>query len=352
MSNNSEITLKLSKIFSNGQTHYSPEVYNYNSGKETLDFSILDKTLLDLNKTTKVQNELFKYFKKNGYNFFSYLEILYSHKRIENTLKNEVIPYLRIGLSKKEITLFKELTITPNLTTEITNTSLQLFKDIKSIKVHQKIKEGNYDIVFSSSSSAYLIHEIFGHLLEKDESHHLFKFINIGDQILNNTFTLKDDPFYKKEIHFGNFDDSGKKYQTTTLIDKGILKQCICTKRSSNLSEPSLNRMTNLVLNGNKTVNFENIEDFLYIDYVYHGYIDYISGEFHLFASLGKVKENGHEEVYNNLTVSGYIKDLINNIDIYDTKVSYSLGNCIKKNQILLVGMAAPSLYIKNLQVR
>ncbi len=353
MNINSDLTSKITQIFSNGRFEYYPEIYAYNDFELQYNYDIIKTALSNLIKIYDTQLNLYEKFRQKGFRFFSYAQIIFMHKIINNQKKCELIPYIRIGLLKGPVSLFREIPITENLNKEVLEISYKLYSDIKNIDNCSIIKKSKYDVVLSSSAASYLIHEIFGHLLEEDESHKLLSMIKENKNLLDNNFTLRDDPYYNQSIHFGSFDDSGKKYKDTTIIENGMIKGYINNKRRNNPNNPCLDRMTNLILSYHGNFEKPNLKKFLYIDYVYHGYINYLSGEFHLFSTFGKIIQDGKEcKQFKNLIISGTFNELFNRIKIYDNKVNYSLGHCIKKNQMIIVGMASPSLYIKNISVR
>jgi predicted Zn-dependent protease len=267
-------------------------------------------------------------------------------------------------------------------TTEMVNTIKKeyflLLKEVCTTNVEYVTLQNNkYDIVLSSKSSAYLIHEILGHMLEADyifNSASIFSKYKIGDKILKQNVSMYDDPTVLSNYHIGvgKYDDEGELIKPVHLIKQGLLNEYIltgeyskkmnlaatigCSRRQS-YKHNSIPRMRNTFLcNNEKTnINYEymkkNVDTSIFVDSIFSGAINPLTGDFILNCSKGIYVKGGKElGRTGNISISDNIFNAINNIDVIGNDLNFYIGKCVKSGQVVTVGMGSPSIKINNLQ--
>lgn len=360
------------------------------SGSNSTNLNILEKMnyLLDKNYSSKIKkmfyelNEISKTytikFAGNATFKTSYIQIIDENKNLSDF---RIDGHIRITLSdKNNFILYSDLPFLDNVDIMINNIKKEYFLLLKKSDINSKnniaLQNKKYNIILSSKASAFLIHEIFGHMLEGDYIYNtssIFSEYRFGDKLISKNISILDDPtLLDYHIGVGKYDDDGELIKPVTLIEKGFLTGYIlnneyskklniktqigCSRRQS-YRHSAIPRMRNTFLCNNQKTNINynymknNIDTGIFIDSIFSGAINPITGDFFLNCSKGEYIKNGNTiGSTGNITISDNILNVLKNIDVVGNDFQSYIGKCIKAGQIVTVGMGSPSMKIDNLQ--
>lgn len=341
--------ISLNYTFIEKKSDYSLEFDQKISNLNIIDTQSVEEIIVILQNLKVDFEKYYNYFKNKNWNFSCSAQIINSFNNGEQIALN----YLRVSISKNDISFFKELLINENIKNKLKEVISLLDEEIEITINNNKYESSSY-FLLSPSASAYYIHEIFGHTFEKDSPlyHKIVQMYQGEKTILDKSISIFDEANYTdKTLNFGEFDDDGKKNRREYIIRNGRLYGQITKKRRGNFSNNSCFRMTNLILDSKKN-NVSLPSNYIYLDYAYQGYVNLLTGDFSLTATKGTVYKNNKKiDVIYNITIKGRVFDLFNNIYCVNNDSEYVVGTCIKQQQNLIVGMQSPTLFVaKQLQ--
>ena len=207
----------------------------------------------------------------------------------------------------------------------------------------QKIKTGNYPIIFHNTISDAVINPILsaisGRNLYRQNS---FLLDTIGTKIASDRLTIKERPLLSKGHASTYFDDEGVEVFDNTLVDCGVLNRYLL----SNYSAKKLNLLTTGNAGGTHNLIFQHhnisldrmIKDikkgFLITELLGHG-VNMVNGDFSRGAA-GLYIENGEiQHAVEEITIAGNLKDMAMNIesiaDDTNTNSSKYIGSVLIK---------------------
>ncbi|MBI3449585.1 MAG: TldD/PmbA family protein [Acidobacteria bacterium] len=227
--------------------------------------------------------------------------------------------------------------------------------------------------VFGPEATGVLLHEICGHLLEADlVTAGVSPFARLaGEKIACDELTLLDDPTLAGGRVRFLMDDEGRQARATVLIEAGVLRgflsddataaatggESTSGSRRESYRFTSLPRMTNLVLAEGPRDPEELVAPIargLLVDRLGRGQVDPRRGEFRLEVESGRLIEGGRAgRLVTRAFLVGGCRELLRSIDgvANDVRIDVGAGSCIKDDQIVPVGQAAPSLRVSKLKV-
>ena len=116
-----------------------------------------------------------------------------------------------------------------------TSIALQLLKA-------KPVEAGVYNVVLNPSMAGVFTHEAFGHFSEADlieDMPTIREKMKIGAKLGNDVLNITDDPTMPNQLGFYKFDDEGVKGRSTQLMEKGVLKGRLHSRRTAAaLGEP------------------------------------------------------------------------------------------------------------------
>ncbi len=116
-----------------------------------------------------------------------------------------------------------------------TSVALQLLKA-------KPVEAGVYNVVLNPSMAGVFTHEAFGHFSEADlieDMPTIREKMKIGAKLGNDVLNITDDPTMPNQLGFYKFDDEGVKGRSTQLMERGVLKGRLHSRRTAAaLGEP------------------------------------------------------------------------------------------------------------------
>ena len=214
-------------------------------------------------------------------------------------------------------------------------------------------------VILSPQASAYLFHEIVGHLLEYDflySGRSFFKISDIGKRLFPKYVNIIDDPFVmsKYGVSFGKYDDSGKELKKTTVISEGKLISGIGTKRVDTILNQPLYRMYNLYLaaspNGPELKSMiKSVASGIYVGTSASGNVNPYNGRFSLRCNNCQIIRNGHlMESINDFSINSSIEKAMESIEAIGSDLEFFPSQCSKQGQLITVGTGGVSILINS----
>jgi len=227
--------------------------------------------------------------------------------------------------------------------------------------------------LFGPAASGILLHEICGHLLEADlVVSGVSPFARLlGERVASDRLTLVDDPRMPGARVRCLMDDEGRETRAAVLIEAGVLRGFLsddgtaaataglsaASARRESYRCASLPRMTNLSASGgdqDPSDLMKPIARGLLVERLGRGQVDPHRGEFRLEVEAGRLIESGRPgRPVAGAFLVGSCRDLLRSIDGVgsDARIDTGAGSCIKDDQIVPVGQAAPSLRVAKVRV-
>lgn len=215
-------------------------------------------------------------------------------------------------------------------------------------------------IVLKPKASAYVVHEVIGHLMEKD---HFERFSNTfpdriqrGYKLFPETFNIFDDPHSAFGLRFGQYDDVGMSLQRKHVIRDGKINELIETHRSASYYDEALYRMCNLYLSPNKSgrcysdiirhLNTPVVE----VEDIIAGGVDPFTGQFFVCTGIRKlIRDKSNVTTLHPCTYSGNIINFANQVVEVGNDFASFTGICTKNGQSIYVGSGAPTLVLSGI---
>lgn len=325
---------------------------------------MLKEMLMD--KIVKECNKLYNVSKKYGYNLSYNInctgrKILWNSGKCKLEKKNS----MRITLNKgRKDHCFMDIpvkfTMDENIG-ELENAFCELIKD--NNKIDLKIDSCKQDVLMSPKAAGFFVHEILGHPLELDivnEMQSMYSKNDINKQIMPRNFILTEAPNELLEFgyDYGGLDDEENELKEVSIIEKGILKSFIDYKRCSQFKYPCVNRMHNLVLRPNtegRDLNsmISSMENGIIIDEIIYGNYNILVNRFNLICGRYRYIKDGKILGYNDgIIISDEISSLKDKIVEIGSDFKKMIGLCTKYGQTLNVGMGAPTILLRDINIR
>ncbi len=232
---------------------------------------------------------------------------------------------------------------------------------------------GSMTVVLGPGWPGILLHEAIGHGLEGDFNRKgTSAFANrIGERVASPEVTVVDDGTIEKRRGSLSVDDEGIPTQSTTLIERGILKAYIQDKHNARLMGMSptgngrresyahlvMPRMTNTyMLDGSHEQEeiISSVKKGLFATQFGGGQVDITNGKFVFSASQAFLIENGKITTpVKGATIIGNGPDVLTRVSMVgnDMALDGGIGTCGKDGQSVPVGVGQPTIKIDELTV-
>lgn len=232
---------------------------------------------------------------------------------------------------------------------------------------------GTMPIVLGSGWPGILLHEAIGHGLEGDFNRKKSSAFSdrIGEQVASKEVTIVDDGTIKNRRGSLNVDDEGTPTASTTLIEKGILKNYMQDKHNARLMKTTstgngrresyahlpMPRMTNTyMLNGKHEPEeiISSVDKGIYATQFSGGQVDITNGKFVFNASQAYKIENGKITTpIKGATIIGNGPDVLTRVVMVgnDMSLDSGIGTCGKDGQSVPVGVGQPTIRIDDMTV-
>ena len=245
-----------------------------------------------------------------------------------------------------------------------TSIALQLLKA-------RPVEAGVYNVVLNPSMAGVFTHEAFGHFSEADlieDAPTLREKMQMGAQLGNDILNITDDPTLPNQLGFYKYDDEGVAAKPTKLMDRGILKGRLHSRRTAAaFGEPlsghcvaedyryaPIIRMGNIFIEPS-THTLDELQsavgDGLYL-------LDHLGGQtsgenFTFGAQYGYVIKNGHRaEMVRDINISGNLYQTLKNIvSVGNDLVLSKSGGCGKGQMNYRSCNGGPHILVKGVVI-
>lgn len=233
------------------------------------------------------------------------------------------------------------------------------------------VKAGTYDVIINPGLTGVFIHEAFGHFSEADiieDNPPLRTKMALGEKIGSDVVNIIADTTIPHQVGFYKYDDEGTPVRKVTLMENGVLKARLHSRRTAaEFEEPvsghavaedhrfePIVRMGTIYLQKGKN-SFEwllkELGDGLYIC---DGKGGQTSGENFTFgAQYGyEVKDGEIKNMIRDINIMGNMFTTMKNIEAVDNDMKFSeRGGCGKGQLNIKSGYGGPSLLIRSMVI-
>jgi len=230
---------------------------------------------------------------------------------------------------------------------------------------------GTFTVVLSSKAGGTMVHEACGHGLEAD---FILKSMSVysgklGQEVASPLVTVVDDGTLPNQRGSSSMDDEGNPTMRAVLIEKGVLRGYLQSRRTARLMKLSptghgrresylhlpLPRMRNtLILPGDHDPEaiLAEVEEGVLVCRMGGGEVDVASGNFVFSCSEAYMIRNGRiAEPIRDATLIGNGPEVLRSIDRVGRDLGYGVGTCGKEGQGVPVANAQPTLRIPRITV-
>lgn len=227
--------------------------------------------------------------------------------------------------------------------------------------------------LFTPPAAGVLLHEVCGHLLEGDlVAAGASPFAGLlGERVACGALRLRDEPLRPGGRVRLRWDDEGEPARDKALIESGILVSFLSDSRTARATagrstgnarresyhHPALPRMTNLVLAPGEDDPgdiLRRVSRGILVERLGRGQVDPRRGEFRLEVESGRLIEGGAAgRPVAAAYIVGSCLDLLRAVDGVgsDLVADAGAGACIKEDQIVPVGQAAPTVRVARVRI-
>ncbi|OOM11966.1 TldD/PmbA family protein [Clostridium saccharobutylicum] len=336
-------------------------------------------------KTKNVFDEVNNIAKGKNMEFSAKLKVENSIINIIDKDKNLIDDYRekksgRIVLSDCQGKIYtKDIAISQNVD--------KLYKELRqsvnelSFVAENRLKVENFKknevacIIFSPESAGYLVHEIFGHMLEIDSeciNNYFYKHNYLGKKVCSENLNIIDTHISEMSIGLSNYDDEGSKLKEAILVENGVIKNFIVNRKlakeinqeeifgfarcESYRSKPIARMRNTYIKNNTAGMNLNEIIETTNSGYLINdiqfGRVDINTGNYQLFCGLIYFIKNGKKrEAYYGAIITGNILSTMGNITEVGRDLKFGFGDCVKNAQPIMVGMGSPTIKVKSLNI-
>lgn len=230
---------------------------------------------------------------------------------------------------------------------------------------------GTFPVILSSAAGGTMVHEACGHGLEGDFVKQGMSIYagKIGQKVASELITVIDDGTLPNKRGSERFDDEGIETARVVLIDKGVLKRYLHSRKSA--AETSMSptgngrresyrfvpipRMRNTMIapgSDDPQAIIASVERGIFVAEMGGGEVDVVSGDFLFAVTEGFLIENGQvTRPIRGASLIGNGPEVLTSIDMVGSDLGFSVGTCGKDGQGVPVADAQPTLRIPALVV-
>ena len=225
---------------------------------------------------------------------------------------------------------------------------------------------GTFTVVLSSRAGGTMVHEACGHGLEGDFAEKGLSVYTgrLGQEVASPLITVIDDGTLARRRGTCRYDDEGVPTSRVVLIENGILKGFLHSRRSArNLGcSPTGNgrresfrhlpipRMRNTMIapgTDDPEAILASVEDGIFIAHMGGGEVDIASGQFVFHcAEAWRIRAGKLAEPLRDVTLAGNGPEILRTIDRVGNDIGFQVGTCGKDGQGVPVADAQPTLRI------
>jgi TldD protein len=230
---------------------------------------------------------------------------------------------------------------------------------------------GTFTVVLSSRAGGTMVHEACGHGLEGDFAEKGLSVYTgrLEEEVASPLISVVDDGTLRHGRGSSRIDDEGIPCTRVTLIDRGILKGFLHSRRSARRMEtrPTGNgrresfrhlpipRMRNTFIAPGETPPEEIVASVplgVFVAHMGGGEVDIASGNFVFNCSEAYMIRDGRlAEPLRDVTLAGCGPEILRTIDMVGSDLGFEVGTCGKDGQGVPVADAQPTLRIPSILV-
>jgi TldD protein len=230
---------------------------------------------------------------------------------------------------------------------------------------------GTFTVVLSSRAGGTMVHEACGHGLEGDFAHKGLSVYagKLGEKVASNLVTVVDDGTLPGRRGSFGIDDEGTPAQRTVLIENGILKGFLHSRRTAALlGQPRtgngrresyrhlpIPRMRNTIIAegaDDPESIVASVVDGIFVADMGGGEVDIVSGNFVFHCTEAyRIRDGRIAEPLRDVMLTGNGPDVLARIDRVGSDLGFQVGTCGKDGQGVPVADAQPTLRIPGIVV-
>jgi TldD protein len=230
---------------------------------------------------------------------------------------------------------------------------------------------GTFTVVLSSKAGGTMIHEACGHGLEGDFAEKSLSIYagKLGARVASDLITVVDDGTLPNRRGSTGMDDEGVPSSRVLLIDKGMLKSYLHSRRTARKLGHALTgngrresyrhlpipRMRNtMILSGNTPPDeiLASVKEGIFVCQMGGGEVDIASGNFIFNVGEAYLIHDGKiAEPIRDATLIGNGPEVLGSIDAVGSDLGFGVGTCGKDGQRVPVADAQPTLRIPRIVV-
>jgi TldD protein len=230
---------------------------------------------------------------------------------------------------------------------------------------------GDFTVVLSSRAGGTMVHEACGHGLEGDFADKGLSIYTgrLGQQVASPLISVVDDGTLPHARGSARIDDEGVPASRVALIDKGILRGFLHSRRSArrmggpctgngrreSFRHLPIPRMRNTLIAPGETdpeAIIASVADGIYIAHMGGGEVDIASGQFVFNCSEAyRIRDGRLAEALRDVTLAGCGPEILRTIDMVGSDLGFQVGTCGKDGQGVPVADAQPTLRIPSILV-
>jgi TldD protein len=230
---------------------------------------------------------------------------------------------------------------------------------------------GTFTVVLSSKAGGTMIHEACGHGLEGDFAEKSLSIFagKIGERVASDLISVVDDGTLPNKRGSSGMDDEGTPSSRVLLIDRGILKSYLHSRRTArslghartgngrreSYRHLPIPRMRNTMIVPGTTPPEEilsSVREGIFVRQMGGGEVDIASGNF--IFNVGEaymIRDGRLAEPIRDATLIGNGPEVLRAIDAVGTDLGYGVGTCGKDGQRVPVADAQPTLRIPRIVI-
>lgn len=235
----------------------------------------------------------------------------------------------------------------------------------------QPAPAGTFTVVLSSQAGGTMVHEACGHGLEGDFVHKKLSVYagKVGQKVAADVITVVDDGTLPYLRGSARIDDEGTPTSRVVLIENGILRGYLHSRRSAaklgmsptgngrreSYRYPPIPRMRNTMIepgSSDPEAIVRSVEDGIFVSRMGGGEVDITSGKFVFAVSEAyRIRGGVLAEPIRDASLIGTGMEVLSSIDMVAHDLGFGVGTCGKDGQSVPVADAQPTLRIPRLVV-
>jgi predicted Zn-dependent protease len=183
----------------------------------------------------------------------------------------------------------------------------------------------------------------------------IYKENDIGTKLFSSEIDICENPHILRAfgIDYGSTDDDCQPIKLVSLVESGVLKNFIKSKRFDTIAHYAQSRMFCLCIKNNMrgaslNETISDVKNAIVVRDIYAGRVNAESGIFSLFCGTCHYVQNGVVTGrISRLSISDEVKSIRRKIVRIGNDSKCFIGKCTKNGQTLTVGQSSPTIVLK-----